>query len=181
MTEQVQQQEIRVGFEKALTMSNPDWRNAFSKDQVNQFRHFYHQGVQDTNLVVELNHANYKQNVNSIMGTILMTGREEEIAAAQAAAQAAQDQADAEAASQALAEAGECPACVEGTCADPDEEIEEIEEVDMDYIPEPAGEEPADEEPADDAEQAAVPAVEEAAVTEQVAVPDEESKPADAQ
>jgi hypothetical protein len=91
MTEQVQQEqvEIRVGFEKALTMLNPDWRNALSKDQVNQFRHFYHMGVMDTNMVANLNAQNFGANVQAIMNTILVTGREDEIEAQRQAAIAA--------------------------------------------------------------------------------------------
>lgn len=74
------QQTVSVGFEKALTMMNPEWRTFFTPEQVNQFRHFYHQGVQDINLLNQLNYQNAQQNFQAVIQTVIVTGNEERIA-----------------------------------------------------------------------------------------------------
>jgi len=88
-TEVPQTQQVQIGFEKALTMMNPEWRAQFTKEQVNQFRHFYHQGIQDVYFLVRLQNEQMAQNFQSVLNTVVVTGNEEEIAAAQAEAQKA--------------------------------------------------------------------------------------------
>jgi hypothetical protein len=89
--EQTQEQTIQIGFEKALVMMNPDWRNALSVDQVNQFRHFYHQGVQHVSFLIQMSAQNMQQNLDAVMQTVIVTGNEEKIAQMQRDAQAAKE------------------------------------------------------------------------------------------
>jgi len=74
------QHTIQVGFEKALIQMNPEWRTAFSKEQVNQFRAFYHAGIQDMHLLNNLNFQNAQQNFQAVLQTVVVTGNEEEVA-----------------------------------------------------------------------------------------------------
>lgn len=75
-----EQQTVQVGFEKALMMMNPEWRTAFTPEQVNSFRHFYHQGIQDINLLNNINFQNAQQNFQAVLQTAIVTGNEEQIA-----------------------------------------------------------------------------------------------------
>lgn len=117
MTEQVQnqpteEQAISVGFGKALMILEPDWRNKFSPDQINQFRHFYSQGTQDAVIVLNVAEQQKMQTLNANMGaiqqTIMRTGNEAAIEAAEREA-AARAQAEADAAAEIAGEA-ETPA-----------------------------------------------------------------------
>ena len=85
-----QEQTVQIGFEKALVMMNPDWRNALSMDQVNQFRHFYHRGVQDISFLIQMSNQNMQQNLDAVMNTVIVTGNEEQIAKMQREALEAQ-------------------------------------------------------------------------------------------
>lgn len=75
---------LTVGFEKALTMMHPEWRTTFTTEQVNQFRHFYHQGIQDIYLLVRIQNEQLAQNFQSVLHTVVVTGQEEEFARIQA-------------------------------------------------------------------------------------------------
>lgn len=87
--QQPQQQTIQIGFEKALTMMNPEWRTALSPEMVNQFRHFYHRGVQDISFLIQMSNTNMQQNLDAVMHTVIVTGNEEQIAQLQKNAQEA--------------------------------------------------------------------------------------------
>lgn len=96
LTQTQAQPTVSVGFEKALTMMNPDWRVVFTPEQINQFRHYYHQGVQDINLLNQLNYQNAQQNFQAVLQTVIVTGNEERIAELQKeAADAAEAEKDA--------------------------------------------------------------------------------------
>lgn len=75
-----EQQTVQVGFEKALVTMNPEWRTAFTTEQVNQFRHYYHQGIQDINLLNNINFQNAQQNFQAVLNTVIVTGNEDQIA-----------------------------------------------------------------------------------------------------
>lgn len=81
---------IQIGFEKALSMMDPKWRTALSADQVNQFRHFYHRGVQDISFLIQMSNQNMQQNLDAVMNTVIVTGNEEQLAKLQREAQEAQ-------------------------------------------------------------------------------------------
>ena len=82
--EATQEQTVQIGFEKALLMMNPNWRAEFTETQVNQFRHYYHQGVQDMHLLNQLAHQNAQQNYQAVINTVIVTGNEQKIAELQA-------------------------------------------------------------------------------------------------
>lgn len=90
-TEQPQQQVVQIGFEKALVMFNPEWRTAMSPDMINQFRHFYHRGIQDIGFLIQMSNQNMQQNLDAVMNTVVVTGNEEQIAKLQREAQEAQE------------------------------------------------------------------------------------------
>ena len=91
MTEatQAQQTQITLGFEKALTMLDPNWRTSMTKDELNRHRHFYHQGIQDIYLLVRLQNEQLAQNFQSVLHTAISVGNEEELARLQAEQDAA--------------------------------------------------------------------------------------------
>jgi hypothetical protein len=116
--EVTQEQSFQVGFEKALVMMNPDWRAEFTETQVNQFRHYYHQGVQDMHLLNQLAHQNAQQNYQAVVNTIIVTGNEQKIAElqsaqAQAAAAEAEQPAKAKRATKTKASPAKVPARVQ--------------------------------------------------------------------
>lgn len=80
------QQTVQIGFERALIMFNPEWRTALTPEQVNQFRHFYHRGVQDIGFLIQMSNQTMQQNLDAVMNTVIVTGNEDQIAAAQKAA-----------------------------------------------------------------------------------------------
>ncbi len=85
-----EQQQVQLGFEKALNMLDPQWRDNISKKDVNHFRHFYHQGLQDLNFLVRASAANMEQNVQTLLNQLVVTGNEDEIARLRAEAEAKQ-------------------------------------------------------------------------------------------
>jgi hypothetical protein len=88
------QQTIKIGFEQALIMFNPEWRTVLTPEQVNQFRHFYHRGHVDTGFLIQMSNQTMQQNLDAVMNTVIVTGNEEQIAAAQREAQQAALQTD---------------------------------------------------------------------------------------
>lgn len=74
------QQQMQIGFEKALGMLDPQWRTNMTKEELNKHRHFYHQGIQDLFLLVRISNEQMAQNFQSVLNTVVVTGNEDEIA-----------------------------------------------------------------------------------------------------
>ena len=49
---QAQQPQIKIGFEASLELLNPEWRTAYSPEQVNQFRFFYQSAMRDLSMFI---------------------------------------------------------------------------------------------------------------------------------
>jgi hypothetical protein len=103
--QEVPNQTVNVGFGKALAMFNPNWREELTPDQVNSFRHFYNQGVNDVVLVTQLSQNQLNSGLQAIGQTIIRTGNEAQIAEQQRLAAEAAEQAAAEVAGEAQAPA----------------------------------------------------------------------------
>lgn len=84
------QETVQIGFEKALTMMNPNWRATVAPEVVNQYRHFYNQGVQHIGFLIQMSNQNMQQNLDAVMHTVIVTGNEEQIARMQQEALATQ-------------------------------------------------------------------------------------------
>lgn len=87
MTDQTQpQDQARIGFEVAMLKLNPNWRTEIDPGVVNVYRHFYQSALHDVTFLVQASHQQMIANLQAVHHTVIVAGREEEIAAAQAAA-----------------------------------------------------------------------------------------------
>lgn len=77
--------QVQLGFGRALTvMYGDNWRETLTEDQLNRARHFYHSGLNDLQVMVQISNHELSQRVHGLFST-LTVGAEKQIADAQAA------------------------------------------------------------------------------------------------